>query len=205
MSDPVSFTISDIPPDSTNSRDRRTGPDETVSTAVTSDDPTCVVCGVPLSYAGRGAKPKYCNEHKKGSRSTGTSRRSGKDVDAAMAALDSTHTTLSFLLMLAAPDAAIKWNGQKDALDDRNRRILEADPALAKRLASVAAKGGAPALVLSHLIAVAPAAGIVYGKYRDNRLEKREEAESYDYGTDTVFGSNADAGTDPDAAFRHAG
>lgn len=42
----------------------------------------CVVCGKPLTYAGRGAKPKYCDDHKTRRSSTptpGGSSRTSKD------------------------------------------------------------------------------------------------------------------------------
>jgi hypothetical protein len=93
-----------------------------------------------------------------------------------MAALDAMHTSLSFGLLLFAGNAASEWEKQRPALDERNRKILEMDPALAKRLASVAAKGGAPALVLSHLIAVAPAAGIAFAKVKAARAATRAAA-----------------------------
>jgi len=90
-----------------------------------------------------------------------------------MSALSGTHTTLSFLLMLVKPDAAVQWEEARPALDERNRAILAADPALAKRLASMAAKGGAPALVLSHLVAVAPAASLVWAEYSSKSRERK--------------------------------
>jgi hypothetical protein len=39
----------------------------------------CEVCGVPLVYAGRGRKPKFCEDHKPGkTRTSGTSRKTPK-------------------------------------------------------------------------------------------------------------------------------
>jgi hypothetical protein len=37
----------------------------------------CVVCGTPLTYGGRGPKPKYCADHKK-NKTTGTGTRKTK-------------------------------------------------------------------------------------------------------------------------------
>lgn len=52
-------------------------------TAPTTDDLTCEICGTALTYAGRGRKPKFCDDHKpSGSRSKTTkttSSRASKD------------------------------------------------------------------------------------------------------------------------------
>jgi len=45
---------------------------ESVASMPASDTLECIVCGKALTYAGRGAKPKYCDEHKGGR--SGTSR-----------------------------------------------------------------------------------------------------------------------------------
>lgn len=192
MAESISFTVADIPPSS---------PADDADTPITSTDLTCEVCGTPLLYGGRGRKPKFCDEHKQQSTSSGTRRRSSnRDVDAAMAALGSAHSSLSFLLMLMAGDAAVAWEANRPALDERNRGILEADPKLAKRLATAASKGGGPALVLSHLIAVAPAAGIAYGKVRAVRQDKAKPTSG---DVDPQSGENVvDMRLNPDSAFR---
>lgn len=190
MTEGMTFTINDIPPSDPNGADD----------PIVSDDPSCVVCGTPLAYGGRGRKPKYCEEHKAQGSSTpraSSGRRSPRDVEAAMAALASIHTSLEFGMMIVAGDAALAFSAQRDALDLRNRGILEADPKLAKRLATAASKGGGPALVLSHLIAIAPAAGITFSKIKDGRAARRAEEETYPQGVDNVV----DFGVNPDAAF----
>lgn len=150
----VSFTVADIPPNATD--------------APLSDDLTCEVCGAPLVYSGRGRKPKFCDIHRKSATSSPrpTSRRNNHDVDAAMAALSGGHTVVQFALSLASLEAGHVFEMSRSGLDERNRAILESDPALAKRIASMASKGGAGALVVSHLIAVGPAAAIAYRQIR---------------------------------------
>lgn len=184
MTDKISFTVADIPPADPVDDDNNTQTKEY----------TCDVCGTPLAYGGRGRPPTRCDEHKRSGTSTGSSsraagpRRSNKDVDAAMAALDAAHTSLSFVFMLASPDAASVWEAQRPSLDARNRRILESDPALAKRIATTASKGGMPALVLSHLIAVAPTAAIAYTNIRANAAERRAMREAQqEYIPDDVY------------------
>lgn len=143
-----SFVIADAPPSFS-----------IVTAPSNDDDLTCEVCGTPLVYGGRGRKPKRCDEHKKsGARtSTGTRRSSTRDVDAALAALEGFETILQFGLMWASPHAAADFETRRESLTARNQKILEADPALAKRLSSAASKGGGFALVLSYGIAFGPA------------------------------------------------
>jgi len=47
----------------------------------TGGDLACMVCGRPLTYAGRGRKPQYCEDHRPGSQRTTkqTSTRTSKD------------------------------------------------------------------------------------------------------------------------------
>lgn len=177
MPDSISFTVADIPPAD------NPGTDDTTDSG---SKYTCEVCGTGLAYGGRGRPPTRCDAHKRNASQAGTSspRRSSRDVDAAMAALNASHTSLAFLLMVLAPDAATAWEASIPSLDDRNRRILEADPALAKRIATAASRGGAGALVISHLIAVAPAAVIVGGKVRQGRADRRADRENEYYADD---------------------
>jgi hypothetical protein len=150
----VSFTVADIPP--------------SANEPPISGDLVCEVCGTPLLYSGRGRKPKFCDAHRKTTSATprSTSRRNNHDVDAAMAALSGGHTVVQFALSLASLEAGHVFEMSRSGLDERNRAILESDPALAKRIASMASKGGAGALVVSHLIAVGPAAAIAYRQIR---------------------------------------
>lgn len=171
MAESITFSVASIPEDAAP---MDTAPADPIS------EPAgyyCEVCGVPLSYGGRGRPPKRCAEHKSskssGSSSRGGGRRSTRDVDAAMAALDAAHTSLTFGLMLLSPTAAAEWEQGRPKLNERNQLILESDPALAKRIASMAAKGGSTALILNHLIALVPVLGIARGEMRERALVKK--------------------------------
>jgi len=181
MADPITFTVADIPADA--------APSDPVTDAPASSDRACEVCGTALSYSGRGRPPTRCDDHKKSSSNGASSpransgRKSTRDVEAAMAALDAAHTSLSFGLMLMSPSAAVAWEESRTNLNARNQMILESDPALAKRIASMAAKGGGTALILNHLIAIVPVLGIVRGDMRERASVKRaarQEAEAVD-------------------------
>jgi hypothetical protein len=167
-----------------------------------STDRTCVICGTPITYGGRGKPPIYCDAHKTRSRTTtssATPARSGnKDVDAACAALHGVYESMLYPFQLMSPRAGAAWQDQIDGLDTRNRVILSGDPKLARKIVESAAKGGATALVVSHAIAVIPVTLIVTADIRERRAEARAARET-EYTAPYVV--------DPDAAFdamRHA-
>ena len=166
-------------------------------TAPEPDGAYCVTCWetlgnvTPLEYAGRGRRPKYCDEHKKSTatRSGGGSRtpRTSRDVDVACTTMAALYDGIAKGLLLVSPNAAIAWDGQIDGLNDRNRTILATNPSLAKRIASTAAKGGTASFVLSHVIAVAPVvvavrADLAVRAARRDETPETEEAR-YDVGT----------------------
>lgn len=174
MTESVSFSVSDMPPDAADS----------TTDTVTSNDPTCEVCGTPLSYSGRGRKPKYCDDHKRStstSRTTSTGRRSTRDVEAAMAALSSGHTVVQFAMSLVSLEAGQVFEISRPTLDERNRAILESDPALAKRIAAMASKGGGAALLISHVIAIAPAAAIAGRQMRASAVTRAQKREAQSF------------------------
>jgi len=138
--------------------------DEPASSDVPPDGDVCVVCGTPLVYAGRGRRPRYCDEHKPGRSGTrsettrGTTGRTSKDVEAACAALHGLYEMVYYPLAAVSAPAAQVWSRAVDDLDKRNRLILSGDPKLARSIVASAEKGGVTALVISHAIAVVPVA-----------------------------------------------
>lgn len=185
MSSSVEFSVADIPP----------GAGDPVivdidSGSTSSDDLTCQVCGVGLTYGGRGRKPKFCDDHKKSSSSGSSTRssgaRAGAEVEAAMAALDGLHTVMSMALMVIAPTAALEWQSQLPALNDRNRGILGADKELAKKIAKMASKGSSPMLFLSYGAAIAPVAGAASMERRARREAKAQAEWEAEHAADAV-------------------
>lgn len=146
-----------------------------------SSDLTCEVCGTPLTYAGRGRKPKFCDEHKKSgsSSSSGTNTRSRNNyVDAACASLSAGYGALLLPLMMISPNAAAELRDQIPALETRNRLFLEMDPALAKKIAQSAGKTGGLALVLSHAMAFGPVARIIVEERRERAVARQQAADA---------------------------
>lgn len=153
-------------------------------TEPTSDDPTCVVCGTPLTYSGRGRKPKYCDEHKT-TRSTSTTRRGSADVELAVQTLHGLYEGLGMPLTLLSPPGGAEWYSQIDGLDARNRLFLATNKDLVKRINAMANKGGNFAFVFSHILAIAPVVQVVRQDFaeraakRDAELAAQETQQSY--------------------------
>lgn len=121
-----------------------------------SEDPTCLECGVPLIYGGRGRKPKWCDEHKP-RRTSGTSggRKSG-DVAQAQAVLDGLYRGLTMGLMAISPVAAAQWNAKIDDLQATNAVLLAGDKDLTRTICKMGQGGGKLAFAAAHVMAVAP-------------------------------------------------
>lgn len=143
-----------------------------------STDLTCQVCGVPLYYAGKGRKPKFCDEHKS-SRSAGTGARSGsgtvpeRELNQALANLDSAYEAMLMPLYMASGDAAELWQIKREKLNASNRTFLSNNRKLVKALNSTGEKTGTVGFVVSHVFAVVPVALIVY---RDFTVARNEMA-----------------------------
>jgi hypothetical protein len=129
-------------------------------------DYSCELCQTPLSYSGRGRKPKKCSSSNGGdpecfgnktasTRSTSGRRSSAKDVEAAMAAMDTLYGERSKYLMLFTPPAAEELDKRLEKQRETNRACFEASPSLAKRVASVGGKGGVLLFLLSNVSLIA--------------------------------------------------
>ena len=159
-----------------------------------SDSLTCETCGVPIEYAGRGRKPRFCAEHRKGgaaSTASGTGAGRGSATAAATRAaetLDDAYNGLSMLLlMFGLTDAASDLSASLPALKERNRRFLAADPKLAKAIAKFGEGGGRAAFIASNVMVLAPV-GMTVGREIAARLAARR-------------GDDADAETDGATAY----
>jgi hypothetical protein len=184
VADPLDFTTVTRPAD-----DTPPGP------TVDSDDPTCIVCGTPLVYSGRGPKPKYCDDHRKSSnRSSGGAKAASRDVERACESLSQLYGVTAMVLMVVSPHAADVWSENAEKLDGTNRTTLANNKKLVDRINKGAASGGSAAFIITHCFAVAP----VVGAIREDLAARRTEA---DENMGTVHPLPTDP-IDPDAAFR---
>lgn len=172
---------------------------------ITVDTPTtdvpelsCVVCGKGLTYGGRGPKPKYCEEHKKGGANkslgggTGRGKSSSADVDAAVATLDQAYDLLELALMFTGAHKSMRLlrasiegeedeNGRKrKGLRQQNREYLATDREMAKKIASIGKTGGRYAFFASQAATLLPVAVLAMGEISVARAEKRNQAATED-------------------------
>lgn len=130
---------------------------------------TCVVCGKDVShlYKRRVKNPK-CEEHKSGGASKiGTSRRSsGKDVDAAVAALDSWYNLLALGLMMggARDSASLLADSTGPDFQAKNRAYLEQAPALAKKIADMGKTSATAGFFSAQAMVLLPVAVLATGE-----------------------------------------
>lgn len=121
----------------------------------------CENCGRTFEHTGRGRKPKQCPEcraEKRTTRSsaTGSRRTSSKDVETALAVLDSTYSTVAVGLLMVSPKAAAVWAEQLEQLQATNRLTLAGDPNLTKTICRAGERSGKAMFFLAHVMALAP-------------------------------------------------
>lgn len=109
-----------------------------------SDELACEVCGKPLTYAGRGRKPKRCDDCKP-TRTTGTTRK--RSVDALTKELEATLTDIGALVQLA------------DVFD--GQCIIQGSPRLASSLGNVADKNATVRKTLESFVGASAWGGVV--------------------------------------------
>lgn len=146
----------------------------------TSSDPTCIVCGAPLSYSGRGRKPRYCSEHKRQTTSNGPrATRGGGDVDKAMAVLESFYDATSLGLMLVSPAYALpSWQQSLPQLRNTDVLALQSDPELCRAICRMGETSGKAMFVTAHVMAVIPVALALRKDFAERKFEKqRQEAD----------------------------
>lgn len=172
------FTIDDaaIPFDDGNGSPTES-PSEPHTNAST--DPVCRVCGIGLTYSGRGRRPTLCDEHKKAARPPGSSsRRSSGDVAAAVAILSSLYDVTALGLMAVSPSAAHKWSRSVPGLLETDAVILAADKDLCHQILRMGEANGKTVFYMAHLMAVIPVVIEIRSDFADRRANRRErEAE----------------------------
>ena len=160
----------------------------------------CENCGRTFEHTGRGRKPKQCPEcraEKRTTRSaTGSRRSTSKDVETALAVLDSTYSTVAVGLLMVSPKAAGVWAEQLDQLQTTNRLTLAGDPNLTKTICRAGERSGKAMFFLAHVMALAPVVMTVRAemparKKRENKAPAQPQVPEWEPSVDTTIG-NAD-------------
>lgn len=144
----------------------------------TSHELSCEVCGKELHYAGRGRKPKRCDEHKKGG---GTTRRSrseniGKNEQLAAQAAEAL-VQVNTLAEMGARFGKMEYTAEalstaKEAFREQVFEALKTDPELCKLIL----RGGVQSARIQLLIAYGMLASVVVPVAAMEIKAKREAA-----------------------------
>lgn len=156
--------------------------------AVTGPEFSCETCGKELTYAGRGRKPKYCEEHRKGGNSGGKGKRvTGLGQNAQLAAqaaeaLIQVNGLLSIGLMLAQmPVTAETLKTAEDGFREQAYNALLTDPALCKTILKGGTTSGKVSLLIAYGMlgaAVAPVGVMEFRQRQETRRVAKEAAEA---------------------------
>lgn len=147
---------------------------------------TCQQCGKDIShmYSGRGRKPKYCEEHKKGNASrvgssAGTATRG--DVQQAVNSLEQGYQLIQMgLMMFGAHGAATTLRESIPDLSQKNAQYLAADKDLVRSINKVGKAGGRAGFFINQGLVLAPvvilAAQELGEKWASDAKEKEGDA-----------------------------
>ena len=146
------------------------------------DGPHCIVCGEPLEYSGRGRKPKYCDEHKKGGRRTGVKASTPKNERLAAQATDALmqiNGIAALICMLSSmPMTAEAINKAEDGLREQVKAALITDPDLCNKILSAGTHSAKISLVIAYGMFAATVAPVAVLEFRQNKaLREAREAE----------------------------
>lgn len=167
------FQDADIPADATPIYDGADGLSDAPQDAPPSDDLTCEVCGVPLSYGGRGRKPKRCAEHKAGRATTAAPRARAKgDVEAALARMEMLYSMLATGLFMVSPAAASEFAAGVERTQVMNRQAFEADARLTKRINATSQNAGGLIFFGANAMLIGPAVRVVLTDLASKRAEE---------------------------------
>ena len=119
----------------------------------------CEVCGTELTYGGRGRKPRFCDEHKSGSKGTTTRRAaSGKNAQLAQQAADVLSQANAMIALalnlpfspLQLPVTSATIVAADEGFNEQARRALLTDPKLAAMLLRGGGVSGKIGLVVAY-------------------------------------------------------
>ena len=143
----------------------------------------CGTCGVELTYAGKGRKPKWCDEHKPGRSSTGPKRSSGQNAQLAAQAseaLSQINGLIAMGLFLAQmPDTSSALADRESVFRDQAYAALLTDPALCRLILKAGTTGGKISLAIAYAMLGASVAPVGIMEYRSNKAARDEDRSGY--------------------------
>ena len=139
----------------------------------------CEVCGIPLSYSGRGRKPKFCDEHKKkagsssGKAATRPSRKNSELAAAATESLVQINSLVAAGAMLAQfQQTASAMAAREDAFRTQAFAALQTDPALCQQILRAGQTSARMSLLLAYVSLGASVAPYAIAEAKERRAIK---------------------------------
>jgi hypothetical protein len=138
----------------------------------------CEVCGVPLVYAGRGRKPKFCDAHRKSpagkKMSSGTKNESlARQAAAALAQLNG--LACIGLMVVGFPATAGAISERNEDFENQAYNALLTDPALCATILKAGATSGKAALIIAYGMLGVSVAPVAVGELRERRALRDTE------------------------------
>lgn len=148
----MALKMAEIPTDTVEATD--------VAEPVTSDF-TCIGCGKPLHYSGRGRPPTKCDDCKGTRKTTDGARRASTPkgeaaVTQAVQSLETLYTTLAALMMPFVPYTARELASKIPMLNQQNAGFLAHDPEMVKILNRGSAATGRVGFLATNLAVFVP-------------------------------------------------
>lgn len=113
----------------------------------------CEVCGTSLTYSGRGRRPKFCEDHKKGAKGTGQRPANMKALENSLADI---YRGLGMGLNFIDPISGMEVANSADALAHSWIILAESNPKVKKFLLKITTGGGVGAVILAHGMVAIP-------------------------------------------------
>ena len=140
----------------------------------TQDLYSCVVCGTPLTYGGRGRKPKYCDDHKRASApSTRRAKPNEKLAEQATQALVQINRLTGFgarILGLEATSETIMFC--EDEFARQAKDALLSDPDLCKQILAAGQISGKVSLAIAYALMGAQVAPVAIAELKAKQAAK---------------------------------
>lgn len=160
-------------------------PDPVVGTLdvapVTDEGLSCEVCGTSLTYSGRGRKPKFCDEHKKGSKSATTTRKTvpnDKLARQATSALVQINRLTGFgARMIGLEQTSNMIMFAEDSFEEQAYEALLTDPDLCKQILAVGHVSAKFSLITAYALLLGQVAPVAMMEIKAKRAAKEESAE----------------------------
>lgn len=145
---------------------------------------TCEVCGKPLTYSGRGRKPKRCDEHKRGASRTTRVSTTGKNATLASQATDALVNINSLAAfgvgIVGYADTADAINDRQEAFRTQVYQALLSDPELCRSILTSGAQAGRVSLIVAYAmlaVGVFPTMRMEHVTLSAERKARREAVE----------------------------